>query len=144
MNNTIIKILNKLDLLRWINIHGYLRLNNKEFTIPILGKTGHANLFMSEPWMTDLLKIILPIENKTFIDVGVNVGQSLLKLKSISAEINYIGFEPNPICIHYLTKLMKAMLPIIAGSGQQTLLMTMWKIMQRLWRWCGRRLDVLA
>ena len=108
MNNTIIKILNKLDLLRWINIHGYLRLNNKEFTIPILGKTGHANLFMSEPWMTDLLKIILPIENKTFIDVGVNVGQSLLKLKSISAEINYIGFEPNPICIHYLTKLMKA------------------------------------
>jgi len=107
MNTTIIKILNKLDLLKWVNIQGSLKMNHKEFTIPILGKTGQANLFMSEPWMLDLLKIILPIEEKSFIDVGANVGQSLLKVKSISKEINYIGFEPNPVCIHYLNKLIK-------------------------------------
>ena len=50
--------------------------------------------------MIDILKIVLPIENKKFIDVGVNIGQTLLKLKSVSSEIDYIGFEPNPICVN--------------------------------------------
>ena len=61
-----------------------------------------------------LIEVNAPILNYTdmliiykgFIDVGVNVGQTLLKLKSISSEINYLGFEPNPNCVNYLKNLI--------------------------------------
>ena len=42
-----------------------------------------------------------------FIDVGVNVGQTLLKVKSVNEKIYYIGFEPNPVCVQYVNKLIK-------------------------------------
>ena len=46
-----------------------------------------------------------PIE--TFIDVGANIGQTLLKLKAINSEARYIGFEPNPKCTYYTSRLIK-------------------------------------
>ena len=101
-----IRALNKFRILNLFNINGAISLNKKTFKIPILQKIGFSNLFMSEPWMIDILKIVLPIENKKFIDVGVNIGQTLLKLKSVSSEIDYIGFEPNPICVNYAAKLI--------------------------------------
>lgn len=107
MNTIFIRALNKFRILRFLNINGAISLNKKRFKIPILQKVGFSNLFMSEPWMIDILKIILPIENKKFIDVGVNIGQTLLKLKSVSSEIDYVGFEPNPICVNYASKLIK-------------------------------------
>ena len=42
-----------------------------------------------------------------FIDVGANIGQTLLKLKSIGREIHYLGFEPNASCVQYLYALIK-------------------------------------
>ena len=41
-----------------------------------------------------------------FIDVGANIGQTLIKVKSIDPDLEYIGFEPNPSCVHYLSKLI--------------------------------------
>ena len=107
MNIKFIKALNKFKVLNLFNVNGTISLNKVKFTIPILQKTGFSNLFMSETWMIDLLEIILPIENKKFIDVGINIGQTLLKLKSVSSEIEYIGFEPNPICVSYINQLVK-------------------------------------
>ncbi|MCB9364233.1 MAG: FkbM family methyltransferase [Flavobacteriales bacterium] len=103
----IIRVLNKFRLLTFFNINATILLNDKEFRIPILSKLGLSNLYMSEPWMIDLLKVITQIGNEKFVDVGVNVGQTLLKLKSVSNDINYIGFEPNPSCVNYSTKLIK-------------------------------------
>jgi FkbM family methyltransferase len=37
----------------------------------------------------------------------MNLGQTVLKVKSIDPEINYIGFEPNVVCVNYLYKLIK-------------------------------------
>ena len=107
MNTILIRALNKFRLLRYLNINGRIKLNNKKFEIPILQKVGFENLFMSEPWMIEILKIALPIENRCFVDVGVNVGQTLMKLRSVSSEIKYIGFEPNPMCVYYVSQLVK-------------------------------------
>jgi FkbM family methyltransferase len=57
--------------------------------------------------MIDLLKVLLKEKDGLFIDVGANVGQSLLKLKSVSSTAKYIGFEPNPSCVFYMTHLIK-------------------------------------
>ena len=43
----------------------------------------------------------------SLIDVGINIGQTLIKLKSIDKDIIYYGFEPNPACIYYAHQLVK-------------------------------------
>lgn len=83
------------------------RVNGKYFKIPILGNVGISNLSISEQWMVDLLKALLSVEAKKFVDVGVNVGQTLLKVRSVDEKIEYLGFEPNPTCIFYVNKLIK-------------------------------------
>ena len=44
---------------------------------------------------------------KTFIDVGVNLSQTLLKVKAINSSVSYIGFEPNPLCVFYTNEVVK-------------------------------------
>ncbi|SRX52629.1 FkbM family methyltransferase [Aequorivita sp. CIP111184] len=84
------------------------KVNGKYFKIPIQGNVGISNLSISEQWMVDLLKVLLKIKGEKFVDVGVNVGQTLLKLRSVDNDVKYLGFEPNPTCIFYVNKLIKA------------------------------------
>jgi FkbM family methyltransferase len=44
---------------------------------------------------------------KTVVDIGANVGQFMLNLKSVNKNLKYIGFEPNPPCIFYLYELVR-------------------------------------
>ena len=58
--------------------------------------------------MNDILNQLgSKITSGTFIDVGVNIGQTLLKVKkNFASAIFYIGFEPNPNCVNYCYKLI--------------------------------------
>jgi FkbM family methyltransferase len=107
MNKLVFRILQRLGILNRLNIVTQILVNGKRFKIPILETIGYPNLSITERWMIELLKIILPLGDKKFIDVGVNIGQTLLKLRSISLTMSYIGFEPNPACIHYTSRLIK-------------------------------------
>lgn len=125
MNKFFLRGLNKLNLLHWFNLTGQITLNGKPFKIPVMGRTGFSNMWMTEPWMIDLLKIVLPVSQGAFIDVGVNSGQTLLKFKSVSGDIAYIGFEPNPTCINYVNELIsinefKQVTLIPAGISTET------------------------
>ena len=62
----------------------------------------------NEPWMEELLGIVLPSSPGTFLDVGVNLGQTLLKVRAIDPARRYVGFEPNPFCVFYLDRLISA------------------------------------
>jgi FkbM family methyltransferase len=62
----------------------------------------------TELWMTNLLNKIHNIKKiKNFHDVGANLGQTLIKIKTIDSSINYHAFEPNYLCSNYLSKLIK-------------------------------------
>jgi len=61
-----------------------------------------------ETWMLELLKRVLPKQQGVFVDVGVNLGQTLIKVKSADPARKYLGFEPNPLCISYVSKLIEA------------------------------------
>jgi len=50
--------------------------------------------------MIDLLKKILLLKDGVFIDIGMNLGQTLIKLKCVDPNIRYFGFEPNPGCVY--------------------------------------------
>ena len=81
-----------------------IRINGVEISIPsIRGITCKA----SEPWAIDLLCKILHEQRGAFLDVGVNVGQTLIKVKALDQHREYIGFEPNPACVSYVQTLIK-------------------------------------
>ena len=59
----------------------------------------------SENWMRDVLEALVPARGGTFLDVGVNLGQTLLFLKSVSPATRYVGVEPNPLCVAYAERM---------------------------------------
>ena len=80
-------------------------VNGVRFTLPSL--YGVSNYF-SEPWMMTLLSRLVAAESGIFVDVGANVGQTLLKLRALSPDRQYVGFEPNPVCVQYLNEFVRA------------------------------------
>ncbi len=106
MRGLFYRLLRKIGVLKSINFKSNIILNQKSITIPINGGVGFDNLDISELWMVDILKS-LDIDRGVFIDIGVNIGQTLIKVKSIYEEIEYIGFEPNSICVSYTNQLIE-------------------------------------
>lgn len=106
MNHFAIKIFNKFGLLKQLNLTSSITLNKVKFKIPIIARMGISYLNPSEIWLIDLLKTISSLNNGTILDVGVNIGQTLLKIKSLNHDVEYYGFEPNSSCLHYLKQLI--------------------------------------
>ncbi len=104
------RLFNKLRhwrLLKFLNLKFKNKIDGKIFNIPLLGGVGLDHFVNQESWMGDFLKLNSHLfQDKIFMDVGVNVGQTLLKLKSIAPNATYIGFEPNPHCVSYLNQLI--------------------------------------
>jgi len=90
-----------------VNLTFVRYLNGKRVKIPTIGKIGYSNLRISELWMVGLLQKLLPLKDGAFIDIGVNLGQTLVKVKCVEPDIQYIGFEPNPVCVYYTRELIK-------------------------------------
>lgn len=108
----IAKVLRKLKIIQngWLRVINFTLVRNTNhfrLKIPIINNIGWNNIFENEPWMTEILEILVHENQGIFIDVGVNIGQTLLKLKSTNQNIEYFGFEVNPSCIVYLKELIK-------------------------------------
>lgn len=82
------------------------RLGGSVFTLTT-DDAALALLRDDESWMIPLLKRVLPLTQGAFLDVGVNVGQSLLRLKAVEPARPWIGFEPNPECCKAVRRLIE-------------------------------------
>ena len=94
-------------LLKRINFSLRKSLNGKSFRIPMVAGLGGAMRRHHEPWMLQNLVEIAGQAEGTFVDVGVNLGQTLLAVKSIGEDWDYVGFEPNPCCLFYTMNLIQ-------------------------------------
>jgi FkbM family methyltransferase len=101
------RLLRKIGILRLINLTTSIKVSSSKVKIPLLGETGFDNLSLSEPWMRDVMTTLSACRFGLFVDVGVNVGQTLIKLRSVFPDMEYLGFEPNPICVNYANMLIK-------------------------------------
>jgi FkbM family methyltransferase len=84
-------------------------IKDQTIQIPIL-KTFDSDLAcdLTETWMIAVLEHLLDQNPGTFLDVGVNLGQTLIKVKGLEPGRKYIGFEPNSTCVVYAKALIKA------------------------------------
>lgn len=106
MKRFILRVLNKLTLLKFFNLIDTVKLNKKKIVVPVWGGIGFNNLRVSETWMIEILQLLKLNEDEVFIDVGVNVGQTLIKFKTVYTKMNYVGFEPNASCVNYIELLI--------------------------------------
>ncbi|MGC1473626.1 MAG: FkbM family methyltransferase [Psychroserpens sp.] len=83
------------------------RIGDKVYEIPIITGIGYGNNANFEPWMGTLLQLMGQLNPVHFMDVGVNLGQTLLKVRNALGDIPYLGFEPNPSCVNYTYELIK-------------------------------------
>lgn len=92
--------------LRKINIVRTVTRRGVTFKVPIHQGTGFANFIASyEPWFDTLLHELLPTAGSTFLDIGANTGQTLLKVVPHFPKVTFYAVEPNDHCIQYLQKL---------------------------------------
>lgn len=89
-----------------VNFSTSLRLNNKSFKIPVIHNMGFENAKVKEDFIFQLFKTVQFSDKGCFLDIGVNVGQTLLKFRSCRDNA-YFGFEPNPSCVYYLNNLIE-------------------------------------
>ncbi|HEY2720520.1 MAG TPA: FkbM family methyltransferase [Chitinophagaceae bacterium] len=108
MQELLLRGLKKFRILKKINFSFTKKINHHRFRIPIISGSGEQNIPVHEQWMDSVLQKLLALKRGAFIDVGVNVGQTLLKIKSIDPDIEYYGFEPNPTCVFYVNRLIEA------------------------------------
>ncbi len=60
-----------------------------------------------EPNLTAVLKRQLESRSGAFIDIGVNVGQTLLKVLGVDRNRAYIGFEPQIACCYNVEQFLR-------------------------------------
>jgi FkbM family methyltransferase len=85
-----------------------VRIGASQFRIPLLGALGEENLKVHrEAWLDAYLAYAIRQEGMLFLDVGVNVGQTLLKVQALRRRVAYVGFEANVTCAAYAVMLIE-------------------------------------
>jgi FkbM family methyltransferase len=83
----------------WVSV----MVAEQKFRAPVIdGVFCHV----TEHWMIDLQRGLLKVRQGSFIDVGMNIGQTLLVVKAIDRQRAYFGFEPNSQCLAYCEQLV--------------------------------------
>jgi FkbM family methyltransferase len=80
---------------------------DRRFLIPIMNDQGFRHFWRFEKETFAILKALHIQSPGAFIDVGANIGQTLLKIKAIAPDVEYVGFEPSPACCAYLDLLIR-------------------------------------
>src|SRR5580704_751877 len=72
-------------------------------TLALKGRTGER-----EPWLDVVYETFFRCSDGAFLDIGANIGQTMLKVLSLDPSRRYIGFEPQVSCCfliqHFLEK----------------------------------------
>ena len=94
-------------------LHVTLRsnVNGVQRKIPVRGQLATTYLLRRakrKTWKSTIFENIDFGDKQCFVDVGVNVGQTLLELKAVHPNSCYVGFEPNPYCVYYVEELIRA------------------------------------
>lgn len=76
--------------------------------VPLIHSIRNGGYILpAEPWMSDCIRSFIETKPGCIIDVGVNVGLYLVKLRALSKTVSYYGVDPNPACTFYTQELIR-------------------------------------
>lgn len=101
------------------NYSGFIVRFCKFFKFPIRVQVGRVRLVLpfddngpkklyswSESWSRHLYELFLRENEGLFVDVGANLGQTLMDYLSLDPPGDYLGFEPNASCAGYIDQVI--------------------------------------
>jgi FkbM family methyltransferase len=90
---------------QWADFHAA----DGERVIPIIRGLGLDLFRPPDPGLLGAIRHVAAAgRTGCFIDVGANLGQSLLLLQHTRLQLPYLGFEPNPDAAYYVHRLIEA------------------------------------
>lgn len=93
-------------LIRKFNYTKVVQRNGNDVTILIKNGTGIMNFVPDyEDWLDWILPALLVKPDAVFVDIGANIGQTMLKVMPRFPETQYYAIEPNDECVDYLEAL---------------------------------------
>jgi FkbM family methyltransferase len=96
-------------LVKKINWSKRVNKNGVAYTVLLKNGVGVMNFVSDyETWLDNILTKIIEKEDAVFIDIGANIGQTMLKVLPRYPKIRYYAIEPNPHCVSYLRALAEA------------------------------------
>lgn len=81
-----------------------LIVGEKRFLTPVTNGICNEG---PDPALLQLYAKVLPSRAGTFLDIGANVGQTLLAVRAASPQMAYVGCEPNVTCAAYMRSLIQ-------------------------------------
>jgi FkbM family methyltransferase len=103
-----VKVLKRLKIIKYFNFYLSKKINGFKVKIPFINGMGISNYIIESDWLDSLIIQFTKNEDHAFIDVGTNIGQTTIRLKTLRPGMKYIGFEPNSACSSYTLQLIKA------------------------------------
>lgn len=88
------------------NSHVKSSIEGKPIISPLRNGKG-LETYWWHSWKTEVIRRLCKVNDRTFIDIGANLGQTLFDHFLADSKTRYIGFEPNPHCIYYLNDLIE-------------------------------------
>jgi FkbM family methyltransferase len=94
-------------ILQKLTIWRPARVRNSTFRIPVLGGLQIEPQYFRSTWKSRVIERLANPKGELFLDVGSNRGQTLLDLRAAHPTAAYVGFEPNPASVCYITTLIR-------------------------------------
>lgn len=101
-------MLARTPLWRHLSFTSSLAWRGRTALVPIVNGLGAENRTLSEPWMLPLLERLFARRQGAFVDVGTNLGQTLLKVLLVDPWRPYVGFDPSVECVAYTEAVARA------------------------------------
>jgi FkbM family methyltransferase len=76
-------------------------------TIPAYAEAAQL-IYREADWKTEIIDRVLKACDGAFVDVGTNIGQTLVDYAEATRRGGYIGFEPSPRCVEIVTAIINA------------------------------------
>jgi FkbM family methyltransferase len=103
----LVDVLERTHLLWRLNFSIRGDIGGRPVVVPLIKGEGIQLVRGAEPWMVALLRRLMWRHDGALVDVGANLGQTLVKVKAVDPERPYYGFEPNPAACQYCRELVR-------------------------------------
>jgi FkbM family methyltransferase len=98
--------LRRAGLARRFNYVHPLSMSERRFNIPIEGGLGEALLKLKPDFKSDIVALFADSVPAWFIDVGANVGQTIVETFAARSWDRYFALEPDAVAAAYLRRLV--------------------------------------
>ena len=101
------RLLNSIPFLRTHATYVLRHPRIENVAVPVVGGQGLRHFLRFEDETFAILSVLINLSPGVFVDIGANIGQTLIKAKSVNAALEYVGFEPSPAAYAYTDGLIQ-------------------------------------